>query len=226
MQTDRKRRLVLKLALILTIAVNLTGCRALEEKLGIAFPADEYVDALLEAAYHGEYENYVLYVNETEEKAAERHLQYIEQEALYMAQYLNMENPTEETCKKLEAVVERLYKKAEFQVESPIEKDNGLMVEVIVKPADFFSEAKTELDDYIREYNQKLNLGQLNGISLEEQQKQYQDEILEICDKYAESCKNGLSVSVYLQVKEVGEGYYTLSGDLTEVDKVIITYEK
>lgn len=217
---------MVKIAVLLLITLTFTGCRALEEKLGIAFPADEYVNAMLEAAYHGEYENYKLYINETEDEAKAHHEQYVEQEALYMAEYLNIENPTEETLTELETIVEQLYKKAEFQVESPIEKDNGLMVEVIVKPVDFFSKAKSDLDAYIKDYNQKLNLGQLDQFSLEEQQKQYQEGILEVCKKYVESSETQLSVSVYLQVKEIGEGYYTLEGDLSEVDKVIITYEK
>lgn len=215
-----------RLALLLCLAVFFCGCRALEEKLGIAFPADEYVNALLEAAYHGEYENYVLYVNETEEKAAERHRQYVEQEAAYMAEYLNMEEPGEETLESLEKIVEQLYKKADFQVEAPIEKDGGLMVEVIVKPVDFFSRAKEELENYIREYNRKLDLGQYEQLSTKEQRKQYQEEILAICEKYVDTTENQLSVSEYLQVKEVGNGYYALEGGLTEVDRVFITYEK
>lgn len=226
MQRNNKKGVMVKIAVLLLITLTFTGCRALEEKLGIAFPADEYVNAMLEAAYHGEYENYKLYINETEDEAKAHHEQYVEQEALYMAEYLNIENPTEETLTELETIVEQLYKKAEFQVESPIEKDNGLMVEVIVKPVDFFSKAKSDLDAYIKDYNQKLNLGQLDQFSLEEQQKQYQEGILEVCKKYVESSETQLSVSVYLQVKEIGEGYYTLEGDLSEVDKVIITYEK
>lgn len=219
-------RLISGLLLLVLLGMGSTGCRFLEEKLGIAFPADAYVEGLLEAAYYGKYDKYLLYVNETEEKAAERHNQYVEQEAVYMAEYLNMENPTEETMAELEQIAEQLYKKAEFQVESPIEKDNGLMVEVIVKPVDFFTQAQGELDTYIKEYNQKLNLGQMEGLSLGEQQKQYQEEILEICQKYVDSASPRLSVSAYLQVREVGEGYYTLEGDLAEVDKVILTYEK
>ncbi len=214
------------LLIILLAAACFTGCRKLEEKLGIAFPADQYVNAMLEAAYHGKYENYVLYVNETEEEGMAHHQEYVAQEAIYMAKYLNMENPTENTIKELEAVVEKLYSKADFQVEPPIEKDNGLMVEVIVEPVDFFAKAKNDIGAYCDAYNQDLNLGKLDSLTVEEQQQQYQQGIVDICKKYAEICENQLSISVYLQIREIGEGYYTLEEDLSEVDKVIISYEK
>ena len=86
-----KRRKIKGLALILSAALFLTGCASIKEKLGVAFPVKEYVESVLETVYHGEYENYQKYTEESEAAAKACHEQYVEEESAYFAEYLHIE---------------------------------------------------------------------------------------------------------------------------------------
>ncbi len=220
----RKRKWCLLLFIAMVLTVNLTGCDAVKEKLGLAFPAKAYVEGVLEAVYHGNYEKYQLYTEERVETAIERRKAYVEGEVEYFSKYLNIENISTKGRGALAELIEALYNQVRFEVQEPVKKDRAAMVEVVVYPVDFFSAAGAELEAYIQDYSQKLAQGEWDSLSTEEQKQQYEDGVLEICSKYSEIEDSSFQISVNLQVEEVQEGYYQITEGMEKLDELVLVY--
>lgn len=211
-------------AVTLVLALLLTGCDSLKEKLGVAFPVKQYVESVLEAVYHGEYEEYQKYTQESAEAGRTYHEQYVEGEAAYFAEYLNIEELSKEGEERLKKLIEELYRQARFEVQEPIYKDAGQMMEVVVYPVDFFHEAGEELNGYIREFNQSLASGEFDTMSSEEQKAKYETELLSICEKYVEIPASTYQISVNLTLKELDGGYYQITDGFEKLDEMVISY--
>lgn len=206
------------------MAFWLTGCAAVKEKLGVAFPAKQYVEGMLEAVYHGEYENYQKYTQESKEAAAAYHEQYVEGEAAYFAEYLHIEELSKKGEEQLKTLIEELYKQVRFEVQEPIHNDEGQLLEVVVYPVDFFHNAGEELNGYIKNFNQALAGGEYDAMSLEEQKAKYESELLAICEKYKEVPASNYQISVNLTLEELDGGYYQITDGFEKLDETVISY--
>lgn len=218
------RRSILLLLIAAAMIFLYTGCASIKEKLGVAFPAKQYVEGMLEAVYHGEYENYQKYTQESKEAAASYHEQYVEGEASYFAEYLHIEELSKKGEEQLKTLIEELYKQARFEVQEPIHNDEGQLLEVVVYPVDFFHNAGEELNEYIKNFNQALAGGEYDTLSSEEQKAKYEAELLEICEKYKEIPASTYQVSVNLTLKELDGGYYQITGGFEKLDETVIPY--
>lgn len=207
-------------------ACFLMGCQSLKEKLGVGFPYKTYVEGVLEAVYYGDYEKYQLYTQKSTEAAIEHREAYVEAEAEFFAEYLNIKNISSQGMEALTDLIKDLYSQVRFEVQSPVENNRGVMVEVVVYPVDFFGAAQKELETYIQDYNQKLNRGELDNLSTNEQKQKYEDEILAICEKYKELEPSSYQVSVNLQIEEVQEGYYQITDGMEKLDELVIQYKQ
>ena len=219
-----KRKKVKGLALVLTMTLILTGCASIKEKLGVAFPVKEYVESMLETVYHGEYEAYQKYTEESEESAKAWHEQYVEEEASYFARYLHIEPISKKGKERLKKLIEALYRQVRFEVQEPIHNDEGQWVEVVVYPVDFFREAEEELNEYIKNFNQSLAGGEYDTMSSEEQRAKYEEELLSICEKYNEIPDSAYQISVNLTLKELEGGYYQIVNGFEKLDESVISY--
>lgn len=132
-----KRKRIRWVVAALILGCFLTGCASIKEKMGVAFPTRQYVESVLEAVYHGEYEEYQKYTQESAEAARTYHEQYVEGEAAYFAEYLNIEELSKEGEERLKKLIEELYRQVRFEVQEPIYNDSGQLVEVVVYPVDF-----------------------------------------------------------------------------------------
>lgn len=219
-----KGKKVKGLALVLSMALFLTGCTSIKEKLGVAFPVKEYVESVLETVYHGEYEEYQKYTEESVASAKAWHEQYVEEEASYFAEYLHIEPVSKKGEERLKKLIEELYKQVRFEVQEPIRNDAGQLVEVVVYPLDFFQEAGEELNEYIRNFNQALAGGEYDTMSSEEQRAKYEAELLAICEKYKEIPASSYQISVNLTLKELEGGYYQITNGFEKLDESVISY--
>lgn len=219
-----KRKKVKGLALVFFVALFLTGCASVKEKLGVAFPVKEYVESVLETVYHGEYGNYQKYTEESEAAAKAWHEQYVEEEAAYFAEYLNIELVSKKGEEQLKKIIEELYKQVRFEVQEPIRNDEGQLVEVVVYPVDFFHEAEEELNEYIKNFNQALAGGEYDTMSSEEQKVKYEEELLAICEKHTEVPDSAYQISVNLTLKEWEGGYYQIVSGFEKLDESVISY--
>ena len=219
-----KRKKIKGLALALAMALLLTGCASIKEKLGVAFPVKEYVESVLETVYHGEYENYQKYTEESEAAAKAWHEQYVEEEAAYFAEYLHIELISKKGEERLKKLIEELYKQVRFDVQEPIRNDEGQLVEVVVYPVDFFHEAEEELNEYIKNFNQALAGGEYDTMSSEEQKVKYEEELLAICEKHTEIPDTTYQISVNLTLKEREGGYYQIVNGFEKLDELVISY--
>lgn len=212
------------LGLVLSAVLFLSGCAAIKEKLGIAFPAKQYVESVLKTVYLGEYEDYQEYTEENEEAAQAYHEQYVEGEAAYFAEYLHIDALSEKGRARLIDVIEALYKQVRFEVQQPIYNNQGLLVEVVVYPVDFFGAAGEELNTYIKNFNQALSAGEYDTMSGEEQREKYETELLDICEKYTEVPESTYQISVNLTIKERDGGYYQITDGFEKLDESVIQY--
>lgn len=219
-----KRKKVKGFALALSMAVFLTGCASIKEKLGVAFPVKEYVESVLETVYYGEYETYQKYTGESETSAKAWHEQYVEEEAAYFAEYLHIETVSKKGKEQLKKLIETLYKQVRFEVQAPIHNDEGQLIEVVVYPVDFFREAEGELNEYIKNFNQALAGGEYDTLSSEEQKARYEKELLAICEKYKEIPASAYQISVNLTIKELEGGYYQITNGFEKLDESVISY--
>lgn len=224
MNEKKIRRKVLLFFIAAAMVFLCTGCAAVKEKLGVAFPAKHYVEGMLEAVYHGEYENYQKYTQESKEAAAAYHTQYVEGEAAYFAEYLRIEELSKKGEEQLKTLIEELYKQARFEVQEPIRNDEGQLLEVVVYPVDFFHNAGEELNGYIKNFNQALACGEYDALSSEEQKAKYETELLAICEKYKEVPASTYQISVNLTLKELEGGYYQITGGFEKLDETVISY--
>ena len=219
-----KRRKIKGLTLSLAMALILTGCTSIKEKLGVAFPVKEYVESVLETVYHGEYEEYQKYTEESVTAAKAWHEQYVEEEAAYFAEYLHIEAVSKKGEERLKKLIEELYKQVRFEVQEPIRNDEGQLVEVVVYPVDFFKEAEEELNEYIKNFNQALAGGEYDTMSSEEQKVKYEEELLAVCEKYTEIPNSTYQISVNLTLKELEGGYYQITSGFEKLDESVISY--
>lgn len=219
-----KKKKIGRIVLALLAVCCLTGCGVLKEKMGVAFPTKEYVESVLETVYHGEYETYREYTQESIEAARAYHEQYLAGEAEYFAKYLRIETLSEEGKERLEKLIESLYKQARFEVQEPIRNDNGQLVEVVVYPVEFFQAAGEELNAYIKNFNQALAGGEYDTMSTEEQKARYETELISICEKYTEISSSGYQISVNLMLKELEGGYYQITEGFEKLDETVISY--
>lgn len=219
-----KRKVIKGLALVLFTALFLTGCTSIKEKLGVAFPVKEYVESVLETVYYGEYENYQKYTEESTAAAKAWHEQYMEEEAVYFAEYLHIETVSKKGEERLEKLIETLYKQVRFEVQEPIHNDEGQLVEVVVYPVDFFNEAGEELNEYIKNFEQALAGGEYDTMSSEEQKAKYEGDLLAICEKYKEIPASTYQISVNLILKELEGGYYQITNGFEKLDETVISY--
>lgn len=209
---------------LMFLVLAFSGCTSIKEKLGIAFPAKEYVESVLKTVYLGEYESYQKYTGENEAAAKEHHDRYIEEEAAYFGQYLHIETLSEEGEARLKKVIEALYQQVRFEVQEPIVNKGGQLVEVVVYPVDFFGAAGEEIDTFIKNFSQDLNSGEYDALSEEEQKSKYEKELLAICEKYTEIPESGYQISVNLTIKERDGGYYQIVDGMEKLDEAVIQY--
>ncbi len=218
-----KRKIKRTAALLLAVFL-LTGCASVKEKMGIAFPVKEYVESVLETVYHGEYGEYQKYTQESAEAAKAYHDQYVEGETAYFAEYLRIENLSEQGKEQLKKLIEALYKQARFEVQEPIYKDDSQLVEVVVHPVDFFHAAGEEVNGYIQSFNQALAGGEYDTMDSEAQKAKYETELLAICEKYTEVPASTYQISINLTLKELDGGYYQITDGFEKLDETVISY--
>ncbi len=219
-----RRRKAWALVLTLLLSLILSGCTNIKEKLGIAFPAKQYVESILEAVYHGEYEAYENYTGEGTDAAQDYHEEYVEVEASYFAEYLHIDSISEKGTERLKKVIEALYMQARFQVQEPIYNNQDQMVEVVVYPVDFFGVAGEEINTYIKEFNQALADGEYAVMSVEEREEKYETQILDICEKYMDIPESDYQISVNLTIRERDGGYYQITDGFEKLDECVIQY--
>lgn len=218
-----KRKITVCLALLMICAM-FSGCNKIKEKLGIAFPSKEYVEATLEAVYHGDYEKYCACTGEAQMVAEDHRKKYIEGEADYMAEYLRIDTLSQEGEQRLYALIEKLYEQVRFEVQDPIDNNRNQLVEVVVYPVDFIGAAKEELEGAINDFNQALLAGEYDSLSEEEQKLKYEEKVLDVCEKYTQIEASQFQVSANLTITEEEGGYYRIQDGFQKLDELVIQY--
>lgn len=146
MFTKRKNYALLTFTLLLSIC--LTGCLIKD------FDASRYVQACLDASFHGEVDTYMEMTNSTKEQATSAYNQLIQSEVDVLEQ--GGYPLTDEQKEKFKALFIDMYNKCKYEVgEATKNDDNSFSVAVTTYQLGVFAGADDAIMDFAKDYASK-----------------------------------------------------------------------
>lgn len=204
----QKRRSKSLIALLVAVIVTLLcGCSS-----GMsADDAKSYTQSILDAAYKGEFKDYIKWTGSTEDEAKEWYESNIETSIDQGG--FNSLGLSDELLAKYKKSYKTLLSETKYEMGNVKEDDNdGYTVEINVYPF-------TGLDGILDETKNNLDIESLAGKSDQEINEAYYSKMQEIMDKKLESPTYGDAQTVTVQVAPDEDGVYSISeSDLSQID--------
>lgn len=218
----RKRRITGAVVVIalLTLLMVMPGCVKQENPNLKTY--QEYVKALLDVNYHGDYEMY-------EQISGSNNGEDIYNECIAdVADTLSASFAIEEDMlsadmlERLNSVSKELCGKATYSVDEAVYSDDIYTVNVNVKSFNYFETAKAAFDIYIDDFNNRAANGEFLDMTEGEYETKYAEGVIELLEaSFVESSYGDeSSYIVTIQVNENGESYVS-DDDLSRVAALI-----
>ncbi len=168
-------------AVIFAAAAALTGCSGVDSN----FSAD-YVAAIMDASYKGEFEHYLSMTDASDDSAEEIYDDTVTYFADSIAYYCEVytEDISEEMYEKYITFAEDLLSKAKYTVSSSENGKESCYVTVSIKPLNLLEQSESDIESCIDDYNAALENIDIETIS--------DEEYLQLEDSYAENVLNAL----------------------------------
>ena len=220
----KKAKRALALAAALVLALSLAGCGTL-----MTDSVKTLVQGNMDELYLGKYdEAYLELVDSTAEESEQNYLGGLEYEAEYFAQYVNVENLTDEIKAEIVELYKEIYSHSKYEVGEASKVDETTYgVKVTIYPLDVIQKVLEESDAAIEELNAQFTEEQL---ATEEGYAEYDAAWARM---FISLCREKLSDAGYLEPEEIvvqvvqdpADGLWTISeNDFQRVDSYIIAY--
>ena len=220
----KKAKRALALAAALVLALSLAGCGTL-----MTDSVKTLVQGNMDELYLGKYdEAYLELVDSTAEESEQNYLGGLEYEAEYFAQYVNVENLTDEIKAEIVELYKEIYSHSKYEVGEASKVDETTYgVKVTIYPLDVMQKVLEESDAAIEELNAQFTEEQL---ATEEGYAEYDAAWARM---FIGLCREKLSDAGYLEPEEIvvqvvqdpADGLWTISeNDFQRVDSYIIAY--
>ncbi len=218
----RKHRLTGTVVVIalLTLLMVMQGCVKQENPNLKTY--QEYVKALLDVNYHGDYEMYEQISGS--DNGADIHNECIADVAGLLAASFAIEEDmlSADMLERLNSVSEELCGKASYSVDEAVYSDDIYTVKVNAESLNYFETAKTAFDTYIDDFNNRAANGEFLDMTEGDYETIYAEGVIELLEAALEECSYGEKSSyiVTIQVNENGESYVS-DDDLSRVGQII-----
>jgi len=225
-------------AALLLLLFSLTACSG----SGLtAQDAADYTKGLLDATYHGVFdEAYLEQVDLTETQARKSYEKGLEVSYSYLSKNFQFDETylTEETRQEAIDLLADIYARARYQVQTPSKTEDGFIVEVTIQPIDIIPlVVENYMEAYTASFADKYSyMTQETAEALPEENKEafwskYENDwamgIIELFRTHLGELGHLEPVSILVQFEPDADGYYAMSDtDFANLDSLILAYTK
>ena len=204
---------------ILTVCIALSGCN-------LFFDSQKYVQASLDALYKGDITEYAEMVGISEEQAQQNYQASCQSELELFAKLYQIDPVSESVKLRIYDLYKQLYSMASYTVGEDVSKDGICMVELTVKPINFFVDIHHSVEEYVKAFNNNATAGAYNNVSSQEYIDIYANGLLDLF--FSNLSSVGYGDEVYLTVvidHDTSSNSYSISSDsLIEIADAVIAY--
>ena len=231
----KKQQLTVRLAAILLVLVmalvSLTGCQ-LEQPVESTenteyFTAYEgYVQSVLDANYHAEYEEYMAITGATAEQASkilQAHAVTLTEQLAEMYD-IHLGQLPEEIGNRLVEICTAIYKKSAYSVESVEKVGETVYVTVSVEPIKFLEDAASGVSDFTAAFNDRAKAGEFENMTESEYEYEYAKGILDVLEDAVDGITYAEAKTYRIQIQynaETGVNYIG-EDDLNAINQLIL----
>jgi hypothetical protein len=195
-------------AVVSATAILLTGCSGVDSN----FSAD-YVAAIMDASYKGDFEHYLSMTDSSEANAEEIYDSTVTYFADSLAYYCEVytEDISEDVYAEYITFAEDLLAKAKYTVSSSENGKDSCYVTVSVKPMNLLEQIEGDIEACIEEYNTTLETIDIENITDEdylEIENNYAKSVIDALKKNAENLEYKDNVDYTIEIIIDEEGYY------------------
>ncbi len=214
---------MMKVLAVILILVSLTAMQGCFKKENPNLETyREYVKAILDVNYHGEYDAYEQISGSN--NGSEVHEGCVEsiKDSLISEFAIEEDVITSDMQNKLSSIAETLCSNAEYTVDKAEYQDDAYTVKVNVKPSDFYTVANKNLDLFISEFNDRAAQGEFLDLSETEYETEYAQGVIELLEKSLgeASVTEDQSYVITILVNDKGESYVS-DDELAEISKLL-----
>ena len=196
------------IAVVSATAVLLTGCGGVDS----SFSAD-YVAAIMDASYKGDFEHYLSMTDSSEESAEEIYDSTVSYFAESIAYYCEVytDDISEEIYAEYITFAEELLSKAKYTVSSSESGKDSCYVTVSVKPQNLLEQIEDDIEECVDDYNTALEAIGFETMTDEEYQEledSYAESVLEALKENAANLEYKDNVDYTIEIIIDDEGYY------------------
>ncbi|MBQ8725257.1 MAG: hypothetical protein IJY74_06280 [Oscillospiraceae bacterium] len=196
------------IAVVSATAVLLTGCGGVDS----SFSAD-YVAAIMDASYKGDFEHYLSMTDSSEESAEEIYDSTVSYFAESIAYYCEVytDDISEEIYAEYITFAEELLSKAKYTVSSSESGKDSCYVTVSVKPLNLLEQIEDDIEECVDDYNTALEAIGFETMTDEEYQEledSYAESVLEALKENAANLEYKDNVDYTIEIIIDDEGYY------------------
>lgn len=212
----------------------LSGCSVPAFLGGVSVQdAENYVSGEIEAVYRNHYtKEYLDILGQDQEELEPFYTQNLAMESKYLLDYLVAEYPDDETTKRAEKLMEKIYQNVKYEIVGGEKLDGGdFAVTVVIYPIVLLEFLVSDyLDDVwenvIKEEN--IDWENMTDYKYEVLNKKldniYTNLLLDAVEMNMDSLTHGIGQEVVVHLISTGEGYTLDSADWYKLDNLIIDY--
>lgn len=207
------------LASVLAACMILSGCN-------ILFDPQKYLQVSLDALYKGDVSEYAEMVGISEEQAQQNYQASCQSELELFAKLYQIDPVSESVKLRIYDLYKQLYSMASYTVGEDVSEDGVCMVELTVKPINFFVDIHPSVEEYVKAFNNNATAGAYNNVSAQEYMDIYANGLLDLF--FSNLSSVGYGDEVYLTVvidHDTSSNSYSISSDsLVKIADAVIAY--
>lgn len=215
----KKVSLLSLLAGILAACISLSGCN-------IFFDPQKYLQVSLDALYKGDTSEYAEMVGISQEQAQQTYKESCQSELELFAKLYQIDPVSESVKGRICDLYKQLYSMISYTVGEDVSEDGVCMVELTVKPINFFVDIHHSVEEYVKAFNNNATSGAYNDVSSQEYMDIYANGLLDLF--FSNLSSAGYGDEIYLTVvidHDTSSNSYSISSDsLIEIADAVIAY--
>lgn len=182
-----------------------------------------YVKSLISVNYLGASSDYIKATGANEEDAQDLFNANIKHLADNLMVYYSLEIPEEsETMEQLLTISSNLYSKIKFDVSKAYKEGNDYYVDVTIEPLNILNDTNSTINQYVSDFNTKVNNGEYRDYTKEEYEKEFADGLLVLLSDSVNSVTYDTAQVIKVKIITTDSTYYISDEDFIAIDSIII----
>ncbi len=221
MKKTRKYRLLATILAAFVIMSSLGGCG---KSSNVNY--QKYVQALLDANYHGKTDEYISITGAKKTDATA----LLEGNSKYLAEnlinYYGFDvGVTSEIAVRLVESAKLIYRSTKYEVSKAYEKNGKYYVDVTIYPENFLETTHDEVKAFIDEKNEEIAAGKYNDTVMNDYEKLFIDGICDILDKASSDMSYREAETVTVTIIQTDSSYSISKDDMLLLENALIYSE-